>query len=197
MPHRDLLAALLPPVAYDAAAPAVDLSLRMEGRELDRVQADGARVLGALRPFVWQQWLADWERVYGLPGPCARGGRLLQERMALLAMAFQERGGISRAWLTRYAALAGYEVAIDDFRPFKAGRSQAGDPLTNDAWIFAFQVTATGEIARVFRAGQSPAGDALRVWGDPILECVIAWRKPAHAIALITYTTTEAAACTV
>lgn len=189
MPHRDLLAALLPPVSYDAAAPSVELSLQMEGRELDRVQADGARVLGALRPFVWQQWLPDWERVYGLPGPCAKGDQLLQVRMALLALAFQERGGISRRWLKRYALLAGYEVDIAGFRPFRAGHSQAGDPLTNGPWIFAFQVTATGDVACVFKAGQSPAGDALRHWGDPILECVIAWRKPAHAIAIISYAT--------
>lgn len=69
MPHRDLLAALLPPVSYDANAPRQNLSLAMEGRELDRVQTDGAAVLGALRPWLWQQWLPDWERVYGLPGP--------------------------------------------------------------------------------------------------------------------------------
>lgn len=187
MPHRDLLAALLPPVSYDAAGHAVGLSLEMEGRELDRVQADGARVLGALRPFVWQQWMEDWERVYGLPGPCAKGGQLLQVRMALLALAFQERGGISRRWLRRYALLAGYEVDIAGFRTFRAGHSKAGDPLTNGPWIFAFQVTAKGDVARVFKAGQSPAGDALRHWGDPILECVIAWRKPAHAIAIISY----------
>lgn len=195
MPHRDLLAALLPPVSYDAAGHAVGLSLEMEGRELDRVQADGARVLGALRPFVWQQWLEDWERVYGLPGPCAKGGQILQVRMALLALAFQERGGISRRWLRRYALLAGYEVEIAGFRPFRAGHSQAGDPLTNGPWIFAFQVTAWGDVARVFKAGQSPAGDALRHWGDPILECVIAWRKPAHTIAIISYN--SEAPCTV
>ena len=59
MPHRDLLAALLPPVSYDANAPHLDLSLAMEGRELDRVQADGAAVLGALRPWLWQQWLPE------------------------------------------------------------------------------------------------------------------------------------------
>ena len=128
--------------------------------------------------------------------PRWRLARVLEESGALSDPVL-DAFGIERAWLTRYAALAGYEVAIDDFRPFRAGRSQAGDPLTNDACIFAFQVTATVEMARVFRAGQSPAGDALRVWGDPILECVIAWRKPAHAVALITYATTEAAACTV
>ena len=75
----------------------------MEGKELDRVLADAPHAVGALRPFTYQEWLEDYERIYGLPGPCAVGEQLLQERMALLAVALQERGGISLAWLKRYA----------------------------------------------------------------------------------------------
>lgn len=92
MPHADLLAALLPPVSYAPSGPHLAASLAMEGRELDRVQADAAHAVGGLRPFLYQQWLEDYERVYGLPGPCALGGQLLQERLALLAVALQERG---------------------------------------------------------------------------------------------------------
>ena len=87
MPHADLLAALLPPVSYAPYGPHLAASLAMEGRELDRVQADAAHAVGGLRPFLYQQWLEEYERVYGLPGPCALGGRLLQERLALLAVA--------------------------------------------------------------------------------------------------------------
>ena len=102
-------------------------------------------------------------------------------------MAFLERGGISRAWLKRYASLAGYAVEIQEFREFKAGRSRAGDVLTNGGWVFAFLVEASGDVSRTFRSGQSVAGEALRTWGDPILECIINWRKPAHTIGLISY----------
>lgn len=123
MPHADLLAALLPPVSYAPSGPHLAASLAMEGRELDRVQADAAHAVGGLRPFLYQQWLEDYERVYGLPGPCALGGQLLQERLALLAVALQERGGISLAWLRRYAALAGYEAKVTEYREFKAGHS--------------------------------------------------------------------------
>ena len=87
MPHADLLAALLPPVSYAPSGPHLAASLAMEGRELDRVQADAAHAVGGLRPFLYQQWLEEYERVYGLPGPCALGGQLLQERLALLAVA--------------------------------------------------------------------------------------------------------------
>ena len=186
--HKDLLAALLPPVSYDPNAEGVDLSLTVEGAEFDRVQAASAAVLGALRPWQWQQYLPDWERVYGLPGACSKGDQLLQERIAQLAVAFLERGGISHAWLKRYAALAGYDITIDEFSPFKAGQSVAGDPLTNDDWSYAFRVNAPADAPRVFKAGQSVAGEGLRTWGDSILECIINQRKPAHAVALVAYT---------
>ena len=155
--------------------------------ELDRVQADAVQAVGGLRPFTWQQWIEAYERVYGLPGPCAKAGQLWQERLALLAVALQERGGISLAWLKRYAALAGYEVDISEYRPFRAGHSHAGDALTNGDWIHAFLVVAEAGARRAFRAGQSVAGEALRTWGDSLLECIVNWRKPAHTVALVAY----------
>ncbi|SPD34986.1 putative phage tail protein [Desulfovibrio sp. G11] len=153
MGHSALLAALLPPVSYDVNAPGVEVSLAVDGAELDRVQAASAAVLGALQPWKWQQYLPDWERVYGLPGACAKGDQLLQERIAQLAVAFLERGGISHAWLKRYAALAGYEITIDEFTPFKAGHSRAGDPLTNDDWTYAFRVTTPSDAPVCSRPG--------------------------------------------
>ena len=187
MPHAALLAALLPPVSYAASGPHLAASLQMEGRELDRLQEKAAHAAGGLRPFLFQEWLEEYERVYGLPGPCSRGEQLLQERIAVLAAALLERGGISAAWIRRYAALAGYEVAVQEYRPFRAGHSRAGDALTNGDWIFAFLVIARGDACRTFRAGQSVAGEALRTWGDSILECIINWRKPAHTVALVAY----------
>ena len=165
MPHADLMAALLPPVSYAPSGLHLAASLAMEGRELDRVQADAAHAVGGLRPFLYQQWLEDYERVYGLPGPCALGGQLLQERLALLAVALK----------------------VTEYREFKAGHSAAGDALTNGGWCHAFLVTAPGDAPREFKAGQSVAGEALRTWGDPILECIINWRKPAHTVGLVAY----------
>lgn len=187
MAHRRLLAALLPPVSYTPTAPHLAASLHAEGQALDGAQAAGAVALGALSPFRYPQWREDWERVYGLPDACARPERLLQEEIQLLALAFTERGGISREWLKHYAALGGYTVDMTEYRPFRADCSRAGDPLTNDAWVHAFRVHAPGEPVREFRAGQSRSGDALRVWGDSILECIINKYKPAHSAALFTY----------
>ena len=46
MPHADLLAALLPSVSYAPYGLHLAASLAMEGRELDRVQADAAHAVG-------------------------------------------------------------------------------------------------------------------------------------------------------
>lgn len=187
--HAALLDRLLPPLSYNPAAPGVALSLEAEGRELDRVLADSAKALGALSPFARHEWLEDWERVYGLPGECARGEQSLQARIKLLAIAFQERSGISLPWLRRYALLVGYEAGIREYTPFRAGRSRAGHQLTNGDWIYAITLYAASERPREFRAGRSRAGEALRVWGDSLLECVINKYKPAHAVAHVAYVT--------
>lgn len=187
MAHQDLLAHLLPPVSYNPNAPRLGNSLAVEGAEFDRVLADAVIALGALRPFAFQYWLDDWERVYGLPAECVDAGQLLQERLQLLALAFAERGGISIAWLKRYATLAGYAVDIAEYSPFRAGISSAGDPLSNGVWRHAFLVTALGEPERPFSSGQSCAGDALRLWGAGNLECIINKYKPAHTVALFAY----------
>ena len=187
--HATLLARLLPPVSYAPAAGNLAVSLEVEGRELDRVMEDAPKALGPLQPFTYREWLEDWERVYGLPGECSRGGQSMQDRIKLLALAFTERGGISLAWLKRYAALVGYEIDIREYVPFRAGKSRAGEALTNGDWIYALTIYAISERPREFRAGRSRAGDPLRVWGDPLLECIINKYNPAHAVAHVAYIT--------
>lgn len=196
MPHSELLAQLMPPQSYNTQGQKIAASLNAEGAELDRILADSAIALGALQPFTYQQWLEDWERVYGLPAHCFREGQLLQERLQLLALAFAERGGISIDWLKRYASLAGYIVTITEYHPFRAGHSCAGDSLSNGDWQYAFKVEAKGQPVRVFSAGQSVAGEALRTWGDPILECIINTYKPAHTVALVSYLNSQEQTCT-
>ena len=79
MPHADLLAALLPPVSYAPSGPHLAASLAMEGRELDRVQADAAHAAAEFR-----QIHAGSESVFRGPGAegavVGQHGHLLRER---------------------------------------------------------------------------------------------------------------------
>ena len=90
MGHSTLLAALLPPVSYDVNAPGVEVSLAVDGAELDRVQAASAAVLGALQPWKWQQYLPDWERV----SPSARLRLLPRMPRALRMLCRLTRPGV-------------------------------------------------------------------------------------------------------
>lgn len=73
MGHATLLRRLLPPTSYNPNAPRLSVSVDMEGKELDRVLADAPHAVGALRPFTYQEWLEDYERIYGLARPLRRG----------------------------------------------------------------------------------------------------------------------------
>ena len=73
MSHVQLLPALMPPVSY-ATTGNVEAELAADGLALDRVTVDAAQPLRGLTPFAAQEWLADYELVYGLPDPCARPG---------------------------------------------------------------------------------------------------------------------------
>lgn len=63
MPHADLLAMLLPQGSYAPGGQHLSASIAMEGRELDRLQMDSVKAIGAIQPFTYQQWIEDWERV--------------------------------------------------------------------------------------------------------------------------------------
>ena len=82
MPHADLLAALLPPVSYAPSGPHLAASLAMEGRELDRVQADAAHAAAEFR-----QVHARRKGVLGRSGAestvVGQHGHLLRERRVI------------------------------------------------------------------------------------------------------------------
>ncbi|AGC50753.1 DUF2313 domain-containing protein [Lawsonia intracellularis] len=187
MSYTELLSKLLPIKSYNPLEKRLALSLHVEGRILDQAFADCTSVVGGLEPFKNQQWIANWERIYALPGKYFNKKMMYQERIQLLVLAFQERSGISRDWLKRIALLVGYPITISEYRPFRAG-SQVGEKLTNTDWLYAFTVHASGNISKRFRSGCSKTGEQLSVWGNELLESVIEKYKPAHSVAFFAYT---------
>jgi uncharacterized protein YmfQ (DUF2313 family) len=153
-------------VSYDSGADRVAVSCTADGLTLDRVRGAALEVLRGLRPFEDAGWMEDYERVYGLPNPCFTGPVPYDMRVIQLAIALKERAGINREYYIWLAAVFGYEIEIEEFRPFVAG-SRAGDPLSNGDWQYAWIVHVKiygTELAPVkyelFVAGSS-AGDAL------------------------------------
>lgn len=186
MAYAALLSKLLPLASYVPSEKNMDLSLTVEGNELDRVFNQCITVAGALDPFKNSEWIQDWERTYGLPIPCFNKEMLYQERIQLLVLAFQERAGISRAWLERMALLLGYPITIREYKPFKAG-SVTGEKLTNTDWLYVFTIYTSGKISKRFRTNCSKVGEQLATWGNELLECIIRRYKPAHSAVFFAY----------
>jgi uncharacterized protein YmfQ (DUF2313 family) len=193
--YKELLKSLLPPgeaFPRDVSTNMDDL-LSALAEEWARIEGRGDNLIVESLPATASELLSDWERVAGLPDKCA--GTLettMQGRRNALVSKLTSTGGQSRAYFVAIAKALGYEITITEFRPFRAGLSQAGDPLTNGDWVYTWRVNAAETTIIEFRAGLSAAGEALRTWGNDTLECKINLLKPAHTIALFGYGALEA-----
>lgn len=188
--YREQLKALLPPGQAFPRDPGTTLHDLLDGMSLELARVDDrARALPQeVNPNTTLELLTDWERVAGLPDKCS--GTLeetLQGRRNALLAKLTSTGGQSADYFIQLAASLGYAVTIEVFRPFRAGRSVAGDVLSNGAWAFAWRIHAPDVTVIPFRAGLSVAGERLRVWGSDTLECKIRQLAPAHTIPIFAY----------
>lgn len=188
--YREQLKALLPPGQAFPRDPGTTLHNLLDGMaiELGRLDGRAAELPIEVNPASANELLGDWERVAALPDKCS--GVLeetLQGRRTALITKLSSTGGQSAAYFIELAAALGYTVTIEEFRPFRAGWSAAGDALTNGPWVFTWRVRAPEVSSIYFRAGQSRAGERLRAWGNDTLECKLNQLKPAHTIALFAY----------
>lgn len=138
-------------------------------------------------PRTASETIEDWERVLDLPDQCIADPDSLtvEQRRNAIVQKIIGRGGQSLTYFVEVAALLGYDITAANYTPFTAG-SDAGDDLTNDDWVFWFNVNAAST-ATYFVAGGNSAGDPLVDYGEGVLECLINKIKPAHTNVLFTY----------
>ncbi|WP_251976707.1 YmfQ family protein [Salinicola avicenniae] len=188
--YREQLAALLPQGAVwprdgDARLSTLLVALAQEFARVDRRADDVIRESDPRRAL---ELLEDWERNYGLPEPCvANLEQTLQERRDALVSKMTTTGGQSRRYFIDICAALGYDVTIEEFRPFRVGQSCVGDDLTNGPWQFTWRVRAPAVTVRTFKAGRSAVGEPLRKWGNELLECKVSRLAPAHTIVQFAY----------
>jgi len=188
--YLEQLKTLLPPGQAFPREAGTTLHSLLNGMaiELARVDGRGEALPVEANPASTNELLTDWERVAGLPDKCSGVlEQTLQGRKNALLTKLASTGGQSPGYFIDLAASLGYDVTIEEFRPFRAGMSRAGDSLTNGPWAFTWLIRAPEASVTEFRAGRSAAGERLRTWGNDTLECKINQLKPAHTIALFAY----------
>lgn len=190
--YRAQLQALLPlgdawPRRPDAI---LTRALAAWAEELARIDARSERLLSEAMPSDTLELLSDWERVAGLPDDCgAELATTIEERRANLIIKLTQQGGASLAWFWDLAGRLGYEVGIEEFRPFIAGLSRCGDRLWGGHAVrHQWRVRVFGARLTYFRAGVSQCGDLLlKITYAEDLECFLRRFAPAHTNVIFAY----------
>lgn len=187
--YRALLSSLAPPGEAFPHSPDSEWQqlLGALAEEFARIDRRIADLFDEANPEASNEMLVDFERLLDLPGPCDQLPETIQERRAAAHAKLIRVGGQSPAYFKGLAESLGYDVTVTEFRPFRAGFSEAGDSLTNDNWLHHWFVNAAGTAVFDFSAGQSAAGEPVASWGESQLECSIEQLKPAHTNVSFTY----------
>ncbi len=182
------LQALLPPGAawprdLDATLTQVLLALADEFARLDARTFD---LLDESDPRTVLEMLIDWERVFGLPEPCAKEGELtFNERRENLVEKVTRLGGQSRQYFIEVAARIGFEITITEFRPHHVMRDVMY-PLYDIHWVHHWQVNGPEETVK-WHTVMSGVNEPLASWGNELLECNIRRLRPAHTTVQFAY----------
>jgi uncharacterized protein YmfQ (DUF2313 family) len=192
--YRRQMQALLPRGLAWSLAPLSWLTRLLSGMapEFARIHA---RVLDLIResdPRTTIEMLAEWERALGLPDNCSNTlAPTLQGRRDDVLTKLVSLGGQSRAYYIAVAARLGYMISIEEFAPFRVGRSRVFDALYSEDWTWVWRVNGPPVSIRYFRTGQSRVGEPLRYWGNSVLECRLNLIKPAHTHIIFSYPDAE------
>lgn len=193
--YAGLMAQLLPRgAAWDFApdGPFAGLLLAF-GAEFARLDARVLALVEEADPRTTLELLPDWERVAALPDSCTGAPDNVGERQVALHQKITGLGGQSRADFIEIAARIGYEIEIEEHRPFRAGMA-CNQPATDEAWAHAWTVEVqppdglfeAEEFIAHFKVGDR-VGTRIRGFGSLDLECVISRAAPAHTQVIFAY----------
>ncbi len=154
-------------------------------QELARVHNRLLDLIEEADPRTVAERLPEWERMAGLPDTCVTVSQTMPARRQALVARLTMPGGQSRPYFIDLAATLGYAIAITEFRVHTC-EHDCEHPLYDDPWRFAWQATAPLDTIRE-RTCEDSCEDALRAWGNQLLECVLTRVKPAHTHLIFAY----------
>ena len=131
------LQALLPPVSYDPNGRNLKAQLAGDAAVLGDALAGLEAVEKAIFPETAGEFIADWERIYGLtPSPDATQDKRVQDVLAAMG----DLGGQSIPYFIRLASLFGVSASIESFRIPVVDLVNTGDPIYSGDWPFTWRV---------------------------------------------------------
>lgn len=187
--YREQLQALLPRGAAWPRDPASVLTSLLDGlaQEFARVDLRVDNLLEEIDPRTTSELLQDWERVLGLPDPCAGLAGTLSARRGDVVAKFTAIGYQTPAYFVAVAALLGYQIAIEEFMDYEPGHLINGVEISIAQWPYVWRVHAVDDTIRESTC-MDLCTDPLRTWGNEHLECAIGRLKPAHTHVIFAYT---------
>lgn len=154
------LQALLPSGSAWPREPDAVLTQTLAGlaEEFARIDARADDLIEDADPRTTTELLPDWERVAGLPSPCNSGEQTIEERRLALVAKLTLLGGQAPHHFVALAASIGLTITVTECRPFRAGKSKAGDPCYSQRARFLWHIHHADVTYAHFHAG-SKAGD--------------------------------------
>ena len=147
---------------------------------------DGNLLVDSFPPLT-RELLPEWELTLGLPDECTPLNPTVAQRVAAVAAKIVGRGGQSITYFIAVALALGFTITVQEFAPFRAGISHAGDPDYGEAWAHTWRIHAPATTVIYFRAGLSVAGDPLATWGNAQMQCVLSKIAPGQTIVQFAY----------
>lgn len=157
------------------------------------VASRGERLVFEANPANSMELLPDWERVTGLPDECAKcidSPKTVEERRNDLVIHLRANSEPTPAYFESLGARLGYEIIVNELRPFICGLSRCGDRLNGGHASRYNSVTVfiKGSRSVRFRTGVSRCGEKLlTIRYATELECVLNKLKPAHVVFIYSY----------
>jgi uncharacterized protein YmfQ (DUF2313 family) len=158
-------------------------------QELSRIDSRANRLVDEADPRETNELLTDYERMCGLPDPCLvsiTDNITTSERRAVVVARLRNIGAQTLAYYRELTGSLGYPVEVTEYEIHNVDR-EVTYPLYAGPWLYAWKIESPDTVVKQFDV-MCAAGDPLASWGNLVLECIINRLKPAHTIAIFTYT---------
>lgn len=155
--------------------------------ELARVHRRSDDLIKELNPGTTTELIDRYEKLTGLPDECViDGAQTLTQRQQRLDAKINIVGGINKAFYEAQIRALGYDgtLSIQQYQNVTQNPEQLG---FGELWNFYWEVTLYEDAMIDYFTTQSDCTEALRTWGNNIIECVIDKLKPSHTVVLYSY----------